>query len=378
MSDTTVDTVVVGAGLAGLVAAHALVGAGQRVRLVEARRRVGGRAHSHAVPEGVVDLGATWFWPDETDVGALARELGVRTHPQHLTGNALLERTAPASARDVQVLAVDENPIDVPAHRFVAGAAQLAERLAGALPAGVLALESAVTAVGGTEQGVVVDVSAHGRGLTLHASHVIVAVPPALAVATIEFTDGLDPELATTAARTTVWMGEVVKAVAVYDRAFWRDRGLAGAAVSHVGPFREFHDHSGVDGTPAAIFGFAPSATLAGLATEQVQHAFVHQLVRIFGSDAAGPTAVHAVDWSQERWTVPPTASRAPSTTALFGHPIFTSANPSARILWGSTETADRHAGHLDGAVRAGALAARTALGAATAGVHAHDAGAPR
>ena len=54
-------------------------------------------------------------------------------------------------------------------------------------------------------------------------------------------------------------MGGITKVVARYADAFWRRSGLSGSAISHVGPMREVHDMSGVDGVPGALFGFVPA-----------------------------------------------------------------------------------------------------------------------
>ena len=60
------ETVVVGAGLAGLCAARDLLDAGRQVVLLEARDRVGGRTHSVPFEAAglTVDLGAEWVDPD--------------------------------------------------------------------------------------------------------------------------------------------------------------------------------------------------------------------------------------------------------------------------------------------------------------------------
>ncbi|WP_029746358.1 flavin monoamine oxidase family protein [Leucobacter chironomi] len=55
------DTIVVGAGVAGLAAARLLAGAGQRVVLLEARERIGGRVHTERSGGRVTDLGASWI-----------------------------------------------------------------------------------------------------------------------------------------------------------------------------------------------------------------------------------------------------------------------------------------------------------------------------
>jgi len=55
-----VDCLVLGAGVAGLAAARVLVDAGRRVRVLEARDRIGGRVHTRHVPGFAfpVELGA--------------------------------------------------------------------------------------------------------------------------------------------------------------------------------------------------------------------------------------------------------------------------------------------------------------------------------
>lgn len=344
--DGRVDVVIVGAGMAGLTAATMLTAAGSRVAVLEARDRVGGRLLSSAAGSGAVDLGATWFWPNESLIRSLADDLDVATFSQDLTGDALFD----VDQRGPQRL--DGNPLDVPSSRFVDGAQALARRLTGQLPPGTLRVADPVSSVRVDRDGVVVEADSGA----VAAAHVVLALPPALAAEQIAFEPALPAPIRDLAESTGVWMGGVVKAVAVYDRPFWRDTGLSGSAMSHVGPFRELHDHSGPQG-PFAVFGFAPSAQFAGAQPEQIGHAFAQQLIRLFGPVAGSPR-IHVIDWSQERYTSPAAPSPRASTNP-YGHPLFQ--QPVAgRIHWASTETATDFAGHIEGAIRAGAHAART------------------
>lgn len=342
------DVAVIGAGIAGLTAARALMDAGRTVVVHEARDRVGGRLLSITSSGGHLDLGATWSWPDEPLVQTLAHELGVHTFPQALAGDAVFDPGHRGPLR------VQGNPVDVPSSRFTAGAQALALGLADRLPPGALRLGDGVSHVAVHGTGVRVQ---SARGVTT-AGQVVLALPPALAVEAITFEPGLPSAVRSVAASTAVWMGGVVKAVAVFDTAFWRTAGLAGAAISHRGPFREVHDHSGPDGSPAALFGFAAAASFAGAPPDRVGAQFGEQLRRLFGP-AATPRRVHVTDWSAERCTSP----RAPSpsaSTSTYGHRLFQQP-VAARLHWASTETATHHPGHIEGAVHAGIQAARAA-----------------
>ena len=72
------DTVVVGAGVSGLSAARALAANGQRVVVLEARDRVGGRLHTERLDGRVTDLGASWIHGiDGGPLHALTRAFGM-------------------------------------------------------------------------------------------------------------------------------------------------------------------------------------------------------------------------------------------------------------------------------------------------------------
>ncbi|MEU4446190.1 FAD-dependent oxidoreductase [Actinosynnema sp. NPDC050801] len=367
--------VVVGAGASGLAAAAVLADAGCDVLCLEARNRPGGRLLSiradstrpdstgttqpgsthpdgtGAGGEDALDLGATWFWDGEQRVQDLVARLGLDTFAQHTAGSAIFQ-----DAKGTHRL--QGNPIDGPAHRYTAGADALTDGLAATLPAGALRLNTPVTAIRATTGGLAVQTA----DTTHVAGHVVLAVPPALALARIDFGDALPTDLVGLARATPVWMGAVVKVIAVYPDAFWRHDGLAGAAFSYTGPLQELHDMSGPLGHPAALFGFGTATATTTSTGPAFRQAVIEQLTELFGPAAARPSALHVHDWSTEHWTSPPDVHRL-NNYSLFGHPRYRQPALDGRLHWASTETTD-YTGHLEGALAGGQRAARTVLSA--------------
>jgi len=68
------DVIVIGAGVAGLTAAHELTAAGARVLVLEARERLGGRVMTHQTADGPVELGAEFVHGAVEATLSVARE----------------------------------------------------------------------------------------------------------------------------------------------------------------------------------------------------------------------------------------------------------------------------------------------------------------
>ncbi len=129
------DVIVVGAGVAGLAAAHTLRGMGRTVVVLEAADRVGGRALTVPVAGEAFDLGATWLHD-------AARNPLVPIARAH--GETLIDADAARARR----LLVDGRPATHADHAAYAAAADRFETLArAAASAGDPSLADAVAAM---------------------------------------------------------------------------------------------------------------------------------------------------------------------------------------------------------------------------------------
>ena len=90
----SVDVVIIGAGLAGLSAAHDVTGKGYTCVVLEARDRVGGKTWSKSLEEGkgIVDLGAAWINDtSQTKMYDLAKKFNAELIEQNTEGNCVFQ-----------------------------------------------------------------------------------------------------------------------------------------------------------------------------------------------------------------------------------------------------------------------------------------------
>lgn len=358
-SDEQHDVLIVGAGLSGLIAADTLTRANLNVLVLEARDRIGGRTHSSpltAPRSAWIDLGGAWTRPHHTQARQLAQELGAAQFDQYVEGDGLLDLGPQGVERQST-----PSPM-VGATRFHTGAQSLAHALAARLPRRTVELNTAVTSIEVTADGVEVEVQLSGQApevQRLRARAVIVALPPRLVAGTLTFVPDLPAPLRQVLMDTPTWMGHSAKVFVRYRQAFWREQQLSGFALSEVGPLEEIHDVSSPDQDLTALFGFLKGGPAWRAQTaEQREQAVVAQLARVFGPRALDYLSYHEMDWVGERYTSS-AADAVPFTEYQYGHDFFEEPAFEGRVFWAGTETSATDGGMLEGAIRAGRRAAQ-------------------
>lgn len=349
---------IVGGGLSGLVAAYRLHRAGVSFSLFEGRSRFGGRilsvgADDQPAMEGF-DLGPSWFWPDmQPELAALAAELQVQTFVQATDGDMMFERSAREAPQRYPAMPQGQRSM-----RFAGGVIALIAELLRHLPEDSLHLDAPVSSV-----------ALDGRTVSLRAGNtsnifdrVILAMPPRLIESIVAFTPAIPAKVAQRWRETATWMAPHAKFVALYDRPFWRERGLSGSAQSLVGPLVEIHDATTATGR-AALFGFVgvPAQHRASAGRAAVVQAAVAQLGRLFGPDAAQPTGTLYKDWATDALTATAadamgSAHLTPATGDWVG-PDWT-----GRLFLAGSEVSTTEPGYLAGAVQAAQSVVRQVL----------------
>lgn len=342
------EIIIIGAGLAGLTAAHVLDAAGRDVHVVEARSRLGGRIQSAADTNGtpVGDLGPSWVWPESQPVAAAWIErLGQGVFAQFQTGATLLDR-GPGAQIEARRIAGQDGTC-----RITGGPTALIDALAGRLENHITP-DSPVTAIRIHADHVAVITTTQ----TLKARKVVVAIPPRLAGAAIKWKPELSPQLFDALQATPTWMAPHAKVLATFARPIWKDRGLSGRIVSAAGPLAEAHDLSGPKDNPAALYGFIGWPFKDRAAHPNLHQAIADQLDRVLG---VSPDAIHITDWAAEPYTAHAADLTGPMTHPTIGPSVLRVPAFDGHIVFAASETADQSPGLIEGAFVAGGRAAQ-------------------
>ncbi len=201
-------------------------------------------------------------------------------------------------------------------------------------------------------------VTAHHDGGEVRAAHAIVAVPPKLA-ASIAFT----PDVARTELVQKTPMGAVIKHTAIYERPFWRDRGLSGMVVCDDGPIHVVFDNSPADAARGVLMGFSEAheaRRLGARSEDERRAAALACFARHFGDEARAPIAYADHVWEHDAWS-------GGCYGAFMPPGVWTSLGPrlrepEGRIHWAGAETASVWSGYIDGAIASGRRAAAEIL----------------
>jgi monoamine oxidase len=240
--------------------------------------------------------------------------------------------------------------------RVVGGSQLIALRIAEELGQRVVELGAPVRAILHGEPGVI----ATADRLEVSARRAIIAIPPTLA-GRIAYDpplpavrDGLSQRMA---------QGSVVKCMAIYERPFWRERGLSGAVTSVSGPVSVGFDNSPPDGSPGVLLGFLEGTAArrhADLPQSERRRVVADCFARLFGREAADPVGYVDRAWGADEWSRGCYGGfMAPGAWTDHGAALR---QPVGPLHWAGAETATVWNGYMDGAVGSGEDAAAAVL----------------
>ncbi len=336
-------TLIIGGGLSGLALARGLEVKGVDYQLVEARARFGGRIKTEQHAGGHFDMGPAWFWPAQPRIAVLIDALGLEKFDQFAEGDLVFETERGEIQRGRGFSSMQGS------WRLKGGLEALIQSLVDALPQDRLRLNAVVTTLTQTKSGIRATLS---NDDTIDADRVVLCLPPRLAT-NITYLPALPQNAVAAMQNVATWMAGQAKAVAVYDRPFWREDGLSGDAQSRIGPMVEIHDASPAQGGPYALFGFIGVPPQSRRHAQALRQHLQAQFTRLFGPDAANPLQLFVKDWAFD----PHTSTQA-DLAPLYAHPtyglprILTNLWDN-RLHFGGTEVAPAFGGYLEGALEA-------------------------
>jgi monoamine oxidase len=238
---------------------------------------------------------------------------------------------------------------------FVGGAQQLCDRLCRHLN-GEVHLGDPVVTLEQDDAGVIV----RTERSEARVRYAVIALSPALA-GRIRYSPPLPA--ARDALSQQMPLGAGTKAVAVFERPWWREQGLSGLALADRGPVQLVVDESPANAShgvlSALVTGYA-AREIGQLAPDERRRAVLGSTARLLGLNELVPTAYRDFCWDVDPWSRGmPTAHMGPGAMTSLG-PVLR--EPAGRIHWAGTETATAWTGFMEGAVEAGERVASEVL----------------
>jgi monoamine oxidase len=238
---------------------------------------------------------------------------------------------------------------------FVGGAQRLCEQLQRRI-AGECVLDAPVIAIEQDDATVVVRTDQR----ELRARYAVVALSPALS-GRIRYLPPLP------AARDSLSqqmpLGPGTKAIAVFERPWWREQGLSGLAMADSGLVQLVYDASPLDGSCgvlAAIVVGQSAREIDPLPARDRRRAILSAIARLFGLHEIVPLGYRDYPWDVDPWSRGAAAGHmGPGTMTGVGAALR---EPIGRIHWAGTETATAWSGYMEGAVEAGERVAAEVL----------------
>jgi monoamine oxidase len=313
----------------------------------------------------VADLGLTAF--AQTDDGRVLHLSDPNKPPETV---AVGVNAQGELAPDRAAFVTGEGPGSVHggALRVAGGMAQLVQALAQPLP--TERVQCGVVVQSLVDHGDFVELRwlQDGTDCSVSASRVVLALPPRVADATLQFEPGLGAELTESLRATPTWMATAAKAAMAYDEAFWRKAGHTGNAwVTHPQAVLAEVFEAGTPGQGEALAGFA---ALGAQARQQFKLSMDlltrNQLGQLFGARAEDGE-LHSHDWAQDPATCSPQDLAEDGAFAGhpdYGNPLLARAHWQGRLYFGGSETARHGGGYLEGALSAAARLRRDLLAA--------------
>lgn len=188
------------------------------------------------------------------------------------------------------------------------------------------------------------------------ARRVVMAVPP-LVLRRIAFDPWLPPPMLDQLDMYTP--GTVLKAVAVYERPFWRERGWSGMSLQSRGVFTATFDATKSVEGPHALLGFAfgeHAQAIEGAGDDTRDAILRAAFVEVFGDAAASPTHLAHHRWASDEWSQGGYAAMMKPRGWLRARPTAT--ERWGRIHWAGSEYSAEFNGYIEGAIRSGYAAA--------------------